>query len=60
MDTNLTGRFRFNENDELVSISFSEYIFLLTLIELNYQNLKEVIFAMPGIVFLVRLHRLYS
>ena len=26
MDTKLTGRFRFNESDELVSISFGEYI----------------------------------
>ena len=36
MDTNLTGRFRFNESDELVSIYFSEYIFLLNRIGLNY------------------------
>ena len=27
MDTNLTGQFRFNESDELVSISFSEYFY---------------------------------
>ena len=37
METKLTGRFRFNESDELVSISFSEYIFLLNLIELNFK-----------------------
>ena len=37
MDTKLTGCFRFNERDELVSISFSEYILLQNLIELNYQ-----------------------
>ena len=35
MDTKLTGRFRFNKNDELVSISFSEYILLLNLIALR-------------------------
>ena len=57
MDTKLTGRFRFNKSNELVSISFSEYIFLLKLIELNYQNLKNVIFARPGIARLVQLHR---
>ena len=37
MDTNLSGRFRFNESDELVSVYFNEYI---SFIEFDFAKLS--------------------